>query len=490
MFLPRIQTEDEELAAVLASFEVSLDLGLQKAKAEEVEAAEVEEEVVNEAKAEAETEVEVEVEVEVKVETKRELVKQVSFKLPALEDRVTEEKDMEEAAALKAILVQFNASLDTGLAKTKDDQVEEAEAEEEKKEEVAVDEPAPTADDVLAMISASLDVGLAKAKEQEAVVVAAAEEEKAEEKVEEKVEELPRCTEGFASRSTVGRPEVSVNAASEAADAVREAAVGTAMGMASEFSAAVVREAVENIEREQALQDGEAVAEAEAEAAVASEEGEVEQKGEGQEEAAAVEEAVGEEEREEAGATKVIETQLTEFAPADFWPQDLSVTVTAVDGEDGHPLFAVAVSVAGEVVEAAGRTHRFGAFRDAKNEAAKHDTHKANAGFPRTYIRNKLGVALTPAQLFERAQGLQAWINAMITAELPLTAADVLKAFLVLEGVEVAGEVAGEEQGEVAEVAEVELAKGDRPASPSSPVETKLSTTEQTEADRRSSLAQ
>ena len=55
-------------------------------------------------------------------------------------------------------------------------------------------------------------------------------------------------------------------------------------------------------------------------------------------------------------------------------------------------------------------------------------------------------------------------------------AADVLEAFLVLEG----GEVAGEEQREEVEVAEVEVAKGGRPASRRPPVETK--------ADRGSSL--
>ena len=76
----------------------------------------------------------------------------------------------------------------------------------------------------------------------------------------------------------------------------------------------------------------------------------------------------------------------------------------------------------------------------------------------------------------------------MVTAELPLEAAEALAAFLQLNGEE-QGEEQGEVQGEEEEKGEVVKA-ADGPDSPTSPLETKLSTTEQTETDRRSSLAQ
>ena len=62
----------------------------------------------------------------------------------------------------------------------------------------------------------------------------------------------------------------------------------------------------------------------------------------------------------------------------------------------------------------------------------------------------------------------QAWLTALVKAELPVEAAEALKGFLGMQG------------GEVV--------KGDRPESPAG--EGKLGGSEQSEADRRSSLAQ
>lgn len=119
--------------------------------------------------------------------------------------------------------------------------------------------------------------------------------------------------------------------------------------------------------------------------------------------------------------------------PVEFWPEQLSLSVTVAEPESHHPVYAATVEIAGVGREDSGCAHRFFAWRQLKNDLVMlgMQPELVNAGFPATYLRNVFGISLNEDQQSGRAARLSAWLQRMVQSpDLPQEAAIRLAMFL------------------------------------------------------------
>eukprot|EP00619_Florenciella_sp_RCC1007_P000089 CAMPEP_0205920904 /NCGR_PEP_ID=MMETSP1325-20131115/11940_1 /ASSEMBLY_ACC=CAM_ASM_000708 /TAXON_ID=236786 /ORGANISM="Florenciella sp., Strain RCC1007" /LENGTH=536 /DNA_ID=CAMNT_0053288643 /DNA_START=7 /DNA_END=1617 /DNA_ORIENTATION=+ len=122
----------------------------------------------------------------------------------------------------------------------------------------------------------------------------------------------------------------------------------------------------------------------------------------------------------------------------------MDVSVTHAGHDFGHPLFAVSVTVDGEA-KYSRKGDRFNVFRSLAIKLDLIDVEEFP--FPKTFLKNKLGVKLTQPEIDKRAADLQRWLSALVEAELPPDVRKALSEFFLQEKGKSSALVKGAKEG-------------------------------------------
>ena len=118
------------------------------------------------------------------------------------------------------------------------------------------------------------------------------------------------------------------------------------------------------------------------------------------------------------------------FAIRNIWPQDYEVQVGLGQQVDRHGYYAVLFAKSGSPQRKT-TIVRFGEFRSLNEKLTRLNDGKPVAdNFPETKSKQSYGFTLNPAEMQQRARGLNSWVGAAIQNEITAVAAKELVDFM------------------------------------------------------------
>jgi len=122
-------------------------------------------------------------------------------------------------------------------------------------------------------------------------------------------------------------------------------------------------------------------------------------------------------------------TDTEKVAICEIWNLQTKIQIVVGESDHHHPTYAVEVTKQGASAAERSAAYRFGEYRKL-NESLEKDGAGIPVDFPSTFQRMKLGVRLSKAQVDNRCQQLDAWVQAAIRTPLTKTPAEQLSKFL------------------------------------------------------------